>query len=103
MQRVAGLGGIFLKARDPKALAAWYQEHLGIPFNGNSYTDMPFTDPEGKLSRGYNVLSFFKEDSTYFAPSEKQVMINLRVSDLFGLLEQLKMEKIELVGEPVDE
>ena len=31
MQRVTGIGGIFFKARDPKALAAWYREHLGIP------------------------------------------------------------------------
>ncbi len=30
-QRVAGIGGIFFKARDPKALAAWYQAYLGVP------------------------------------------------------------------------
>jgi hypothetical protein len=30
MARVTGIGGVFLKARDPKALAAWYAQHLGI-------------------------------------------------------------------------
>ena len=31
MERVVGIGGVFFKARDPKALAAWYREHLGVP------------------------------------------------------------------------
>src|SRR5205807_4068671 len=31
MERVLGIGGVFFKARDPKALAAWYREHLGVP------------------------------------------------------------------------
>ena len=30
MQKVIGIGGVFFKARDPKALAAWYREHLGV-------------------------------------------------------------------------
>jgi hypothetical protein len=76
MKRVIDLGGVFIKARDPKALAAWYQRHLGIGFGDNSYVDLPFTDGEGKLSPGSNVFSFFKADSSYFAPSEKEVMIN---------------------------
>ena len=31
MARVTGIGGVFFKSKgDPKALAAWYQKHLGI-------------------------------------------------------------------------
>ncbi len=30
MARVTGIGGIFLRARDPKSLSAWYVKHLGI-------------------------------------------------------------------------
>lgn len=103
MGKVTGLGGVFIKANEPQALAAWYQQHLGIDFNGNIYVDFPFAGKENKLTAGYNVLSFFKEDSPYFHPSEKKAMINLRVSDLFGLLDQLKKEGVEIVGEPVDE
>lgn len=29
--RVTGIGGVFLCARDPKALTDWYQQHLGFP------------------------------------------------------------------------
>ena len=32
MKRVVGLGGIFFKAKDPKALYEWYRKHLGIEF-----------------------------------------------------------------------
>jgi hypothetical protein len=38
MERVLGIGGVFLKARDPQALAAWYREHLGVPVEpGQTY------------------------------------------------------------------
>lgn len=29
--RITGLGGVFFKAKDPKALAAWYRDVLGLP------------------------------------------------------------------------
>jgi len=29
-ERVQGIGGLFFRSRDPKALAEWYQLHLGI-------------------------------------------------------------------------
>lgn len=103
MQRVTGLGGLFLKAKDPKKMAEWYEKHLGINFKGNVYADFPASDPEGKPFPGYNVLSFFKQSSEYFNPSSSPVMINLRVHDLFALLEELKKENIEMVGEPMDE
>ena len=103
MSQITGLGGVFVKASDPKGLAAWYQDNLGIPFNGNSYVEFSFTDNAGKMTPGYNVLSFSKADSNYFEPSEKQAMLNLRVDDLFGLLEELRKKGIQPVGEPVDE
>ena len=103
MERVIGLGGPFLRAKDPKGLAAWYEKHLGISFNGGAYTVWPFANEDSSKKAGYNVLSFFKEDSDYFAPSNKQVMLNLIVKDLFKLLEVLKSEGIESVGDPMDE
>jgi predicted enzyme related to lactoylglutathione lyase len=103
MERVIGLGGPFIKASDPKGLAAWYEKHLGIAFNGSTYTVWPFEAKEGGVRRGYNVFSFFKNDADYFAPSEKPVMLNFIVKDLFGLLAVLKEEGVQIVGEPMDE
>jgi len=28
---ITGVGGVFFKAKDPKALAAWYRDVLGLP------------------------------------------------------------------------
>lgn len=103
MDKVIGLGGVFIKASDPKSLADWYQRHLGIDFNGYIYVDFRIADKEAKATAGYNVLSFFKEDSPYFQPSTKQAMLNLRVSGLVILLERLKNEGVEIIGDPIDE
>ena len=29
-ERVAGIGGVFFRSRDPEALRAWYAQQLGI-------------------------------------------------------------------------
>jgi predicted enzyme related to lactoylglutathione lyase len=103
MKRVTGLGGPFIRAKDPKGLAAWYEKHLGIPFNGGAYVVFPFVDEGGKPGAGYNIMSFFAENSKYYEPSTKEVMVNLRVENLFALLEELKKEGVTVVGDPMDE
>ena len=32
MARVTGIGGVFVRARDPEALGAWYKRHLGVAY-----------------------------------------------------------------------
>jgi len=70
MEQVVGIGGVFFKARDPKALAAWYREHLGVPVvvfiitvtaHGVSAQEkILFTDPfVDKLADGW---SWVRED-----------------------------------------
>ena len=97
MERVTGVGGVFIKAKDPKALCEWYQQHLGIGFNGNTYVEFKWVNP------GSTVFSFFKEDTKYFDPSGKTVMVNFRVKDLVNLLEVLKLEGVTVVGDMMDE
>jgi predicted enzyme related to lactoylglutathione lyase len=97
MERVLGIGGVFLKARDPKKLAAWYQEMLGVPVEmGETYAAL-FSRDGGEPT----VWSAFANDSDYFGPGEQQLMVNYRVSDLDAMLAQLKaagvpvLDKIE--------
>ena len=89
MERVTGIGGIFLKARDPKGLAAWYRAHLGVPIDeGQAYgTFTADTDP---ASPEQTVWSVFPEDTTYFEPSTAPFMVNYRVADLDAMLAQLR-------------
>src|SRR3546814_2784701 len=89
---VQGIGGLFFRARDPEGLADWYRRHLGIgagcAAEGTGTPDEWFWKTEG----GPVVFAPFKADSDYFA-ADKQWMLNLRVTDLEGLLEQLKDRK----------
>ena len=98
-KRVTGLGGVFLKLNDPKATSAWYDAHLGLNFKGNAYQMFKWRDHENPNKTGNTVFSLFKNDSTYFAPSEGAFMINLRVENLVELLDILRGEGVTIVGE----
>ena len=98
MQKVTCIGGVFLTAKDSDALAAWYQKHLGIEFGGQLYFDFRWVNHNNPGQTGHTAFSFFKEDSSYFKPSEKSFMINFRVKDLTALMEELRKEGVEIVG-----
>jgi len=98
MKRVNGIGGIFFKAENPKELAAWYETHLGIDFGGKVYADFQFQERE----KGWTAFSLFDANTKYFAPSEKQFMINLRVENLDALLEVLRAEGVHVFNETED-
>jgi glyoxylase I family protein len=90
VERVQGIGGVFFRARDPQALARWYEQHLGIPVE----------DWGGSVMRAeagdVTVWSPFKDDTEYFGPSGQQLMVNYRVSDLDAMLEQLRAAGVEV-------
>ena len=89
--RVHGLGGVFFKAEDPAALAAWYQRHLGIGAQDWGGALFPWRrDDTGE--RAYTVWSPFKADTRYFEPSDKPFMLNFRVDDLEAVLAALREE-----------
>jgi len=84
MAKAVGVGGVFLRAREPQSLSTWYAAHLGIkPGEAGS---LEFEGPE---SVGVTVLAHFPQDTTYFGDSPQQSMVNFRVDDLDQLLVQL--------------
>jgi predicted enzyme related to lactoylglutathione lyase len=86
VERVIGLGGVFFKARDPKALAAWYREHLGVPVEvGQTYASF-VAAAAGETA----VWSAFPADTTYFGPGPSPFMVNFRVRNLDAMLAQLR-------------
>jgi hypothetical protein len=86
MARALGVGGIFLKAADPKALSAWYAQHFGIPESGGEDTSLIFDGPD---AAGMTVFAHFPADTKYFGAGPQQAMVNLRVDNLDELLGQL--------------
>ena len=93
---VVGMGGYFFRAKNPQELKAWHLEHLGV--GGGRGTDENGQSNEWLWfpQAGPMVFEPFKQDSDYFA-ADKQVMINLRVTDLDGLLEKLKAAGIAII------
>ncbi len=92
---VSGLGGFFFKTKDPDYLKDWYKKHLGMNTDQYGWTFW-WKDNDGNPCS--TQWSPFKDDTTYFAPSEKPFMINLRVKNLVKLLEHLKVEGVTVVG-----
>lgn len=93
MARITGLGGVFYKVANPERTRAWYQEHLGI--GGEWGATFPFKADEAEA---FSLLSPFKTETEYFAPSSLPFMLNLRVDDLDGMLADLATKGIEALG-----
>ena len=87
---VTGLGGVFVRARDPEALKLWYDETLGVPREDGMIV---FRPDDGKLI----LLGVFEHDSDYF-PESQQAMLNLRVDDL-----EAALARVGGAGAEVDE
>ena len=92
MKRVTGIGGIFFHAKDPVALRAWYQEHLGIDVQEWGGTAFTWADGAGNPTKGTTVWSIGASSGDLFAPSTSTFMINYRVEDLAALLQALRKE-----------
>ena len=84
MQRVTGIGGVFFRAKDPVALARWYQDRLGVTMAPTEAGGTPWM-----TEAGVTVFAPFAADTGYFAP-ESQFMINFRVTDLSAMVAQLR-------------
>jgi predicted enzyme related to lactoylglutathione lyase len=92
---VLGIGGIFFRAKDPDALSEWYREHLGIGAGCSAEGTGPPEEWSWGTQGGPVVFAPFKADSDYFA-ADKAYMLNLRVADLEGMLEQLNAAGIAI-------
>ncbi len=97
-KKVIGVGGIFFKSTDPKALNEWYGKNLGLVTNeyGSLFEFRSSDQPDQK---GYLQWSPFGEKTTYFQPSEKDFMINYRVENLEELVTELKKNGVNVLDE----
>jgi catechol 2,3-dioxygenase-like lactoylglutathione lyase family enzyme len=92
-EHVVGIGGVFFRSRDPQGLAAWYEQHLGVP-SGNE----PWQQEAGPT-----VWAPFPRDSEYLGGPEQHVMINFRVRNLDAMLAQLHEAGVDPDDEVVEE
>jgi predicted enzyme related to lactoylglutathione lyase len=90
MEKVLGIGGVFFRARDPKALVAWYREHLGVPVE----PEQTFAAFESTGPGEQAVWSAFPADTTYLGSGT--FMVNYRVKNLDAMLAQLRAAGAEV-------
>jgi len=102
MKRVTGIGGIFFKAKDPVALRAWYQQHLGIDVQAWGGTAFTWADAAGRPIAGSTVWSIGAADGQPFSFSKPGFMVNYRVEDLAALLQALRDEGCEVLEKTDD-
>ncbi len=96
---VLGVGGIFFRAEDPAALTAWYRDHLGVGAGCAAPDTGPADEWSWNTQGGPLVFAPFDAATDHWAAS-RQYMLNLRVSDLAGLLEQLEADEIAVTVNP---
>lgn len=101
MAKILGVGGVFVKCpkdgMNPKAYNEWWKTHMGVV--PSEWGSMEWEN-DGKAM---TLLSSFKSDTDYFAPSEAPFMINLRVDDVAAMIEKARAGGAEIVGEVSDE
>ncbi|MDU0288639.1 VOC family protein [Saccharothrix longispora] len=91
MAKVTGIGGVFLRARNPTRLAEWYRRHLGVPMSDGAAVTFHWTSDET------TTFALFAQDTDYFGEPGQHAMLNLRVDDLVALLDQLRASGVEVL------
>lgn len=83
---VTGIGGVFVKSRDPAALAAWYRDALGIKVESWGGAVLRYDAPQHPPAAAWTVLP---GSSHYTAPSTRDFMLDFAVDDLDAILARL--------------
>jgi glyoxylase I family protein len=91
MEAVEGIGGLFFRAKDPVALASWYQAHLGVKLTPTSYEEEPW-----RQAAGPTIFSPFPQSSEYFGNPQQTWMVNFRVRDLDAIASQLRAGGVQV-------
>jgi predicted enzyme related to lactoylglutathione lyase len=95
--QVLGVGGVFFKSRNPRKLARWYRDCLGVPL---SMPTGAIFKPSAMPPNGLTVWSAFTASARYFRPSASQLMVNFVVDDVDEALCQVELAGGTIVGKP---
>ena len=95
MEKVAGIGGLFVRAHDPEALERWYMQHLGVGLTPSSEGASPWQQEAGPTA-----FKAFPETTKYLGDPGKSWMLNFRVHDLDKMVAQLRAAAIEVKVDP---
>ena len=97
--RITGIGGVFFKAKDPKALAAWYRDVLGLPLQPWGGALLRLDAPQHPPVTTWRA---FSATTGYFAPSTSEFMINYAVDDMTAMLARLGAKGVAILKQTDD-
>jgi predicted enzyme related to lactoylglutathione lyase len=97
---ITGLGGVFVTSKDPKALAAWYRDVLGIRLEAWGGAILPYDAPGHPPMALWNAMPRGSEE---IAPSHREFMINFAVDDLDAMVRRLEGKGVTIVKRQQDE
>ncbi|HEX3699214.1 MAG TPA: VOC family protein [Phenylobacterium sp.] len=92
--RITGVGGIFIKSKDPKALARWYRDVLGVPLEPWGGATLRYDAPGHPPVVVWNA---FPNATSYMAPSIREFMIDFAVDDLDAYLTRLSAKGVTIL------
>jgi predicted enzyme related to lactoylglutathione lyase len=100
MAKITGIGGVFFKSKaDHKALAAWYQKHLGMPLQPWGGAALEWTEDKAE-DKGASAWMVAEPGTKWFGPSESSFMINYRIDNMDEMIAQLKSGGVEIFKGP---
>jgi len=92
--RITGVGGIFVKSKDPKKLAAWYRDVLGIAVESWGGAMLRYDAPNHPPVLVWNPMP---EGSDYAAPSTREFMLDFAVDDLDAFVARLQSKGVTIL------
>jgi predicted enzyme related to lactoylglutathione lyase len=92
--RVTGVGGIFFKSKDPKALAAWYRDVLGLTVEPWGGAMLRYDAPGHPAILAWTP---FRSSTGYMAPSQREFMIDFAVDDMDALVAKLNARGVAIL------
>ena len=96
--KIIGLGGVFIKFKDPKAINAWYKDVLGLTTNAYGVL-FAYNHQAAEKKTAFLQLGTFEANSKYFGSDEQRAMLNFRVANIEAYLEGLAAKGVKIVSE----
>jgi catechol 2,3-dioxygenase-like lactoylglutathione lyase family enzyme len=97
--RITGVGGVFVASPDPKALAAWYRDVLGIELEPWGGATLRYDSPGHPPAVVWNAVRL---GSGYLAPSKREFMIDFAVDDVDAFVARLKAKGVVILKQVSD-
>lgn len=91
---VTGIGGVFVKSKDPGALAQWYRDVLGLDVANWGGAALPLDKPGHPPKVTWMA---FPETTDHMKPSTREFMINFAVDDMDAIVARLTAKEITIL------